>query len=442
MRNYSAKLILSIVALILGFWIASCKKENENVLIDQVPPIVETNKITDSTEYTAKGGGTILAAGGSAILRRGLIWGLTEDLDTTLKTKVISGSGRGVFLAEMKGLAPGTKYYFVAFAVNEIGMAFGEIKTFSTRPLPPGAPKLGPTTDASEIKALSAKSGGNVIDDGGFKITARGICWTTSSINLPTDKLTTKTTDSGSVGTFISELSGLTPLTTYYVRSYATNIKGTFYGNLITFTTPNIVGGSTVTDAEGNSYRTIVIGTQTWMAENLKSKKYRNGDTIQTKLPPAKWKTDTTGAYFNNTEKYFEDYGRLYNFYAIKNSKNLCPVGWHIPDSTEWAKLETFLGGNAEAGGKLKAKSEKWIGANVAKDDKLNESGFSALPGGSVSEAPTIKPEGNAAVFWTKTERGTTRAVRMNLERNLSQSDLEGNPVNKNSGLSVRCIKD
>ncbi len=437
MRNYSAKLILSFVALILGFWIASCKKENENVLIDQVPPLVETNKITDSTEYTAKGGGTILAAGGSAILRRGLIWGLTEDLDTTLKTKVISGSGRGVFLAEMKGLAPGTKYYFVAFAVNEIGMAFGEIKTFSTKPLPPGFPNLGATDEASEIKATSATCGGSVLNQGDGSIVARGVCWSTNP--SPTIALSTKTTDTGSIGIFASKLKGLLPSTLYYVRSYAKNSTGkTSYGNEITFTTEPDANSGTVDDSEGNTYRTAKIGTQTWMAENLKVTKYQNGDTIEryVLLRKLAWQKTRLGGYIDGdlTKKF----GNYYNIYAIIDSRKICPVGWHIPNKVEWTTLEKFVGGNTIAGASLKSISELWTGNIGATDSAL----FTALPAGYYSNLFQPGGSGTAGVFSSKdTSIILKKVITMDLKANTKASSIDSTYSTKH-GLSVRCLKD
>jgi uncharacterized protein (TIGR02145 family) len=233
-----------------------------------------------------------------------------------------------------------------------------------------GVPTWGPcpaslatltTTTVSSITSTTASSGGNISNDGGGAVTARGVCWSTSQ--NPTIALTTKTLDGTGTGTFTSSITGLSPSSVYYVRAYATNSAGTSYGNQQTMTTtttifnPNLTYGA-VNDIDGNTYKTIVIGTQTWMAENLKTTKYRNGDTIPTNLTNAAWSDATTGAYaiYNNDAANNTIYGKLYNWYAVTDSRNICPVGWHVPSDSEWTTLVNYLGGALVAGGKLKSR--------------------------------------------------------------------------------------
>ena len=138
----------------------------------------------------------------------------------------------------------------------------------------------------------------------------------------------------------------------------------------------------TMTDQEGNVYKTIVIGTQEWMAENLKTSIYRNGDVIENVTNNVQWSNLTTGALasYNNDSQYDCPYGKLYNWYAVADPRHVCPTGWHEPTDGEWTMLTDYLGGEAVAGGKMKSTfTQYWLYLNQY---ATNESGFSALPGG------------------------------------------------------------
>lgn len=166
------------------------------------------------------------------------------------------------------------------------------------------------TGSIANITSITATSGGNITADGGAAITARGVCWSTSQ--NPTIALSTKTADGTGTGIFTSSLTGHSAGTTYYVRAYASNSAGTAYGNQVSFTTAT---STNPTDADGNSYTTVTIGSQVWMKENLKTSKYRNGDPIPTNLTDAAWNGTTSGAYaiYNNDAANNTTYGKLYN---------------------------------------------------------------------------------------------------------------------------------
>ena len=146
---------------------------------------------------------------------------------------------------------------------------------------------------------------------------------------------------------------------------------------------PDLTYG-TMTDQDDNVYKTITIGTQTWMAENLRTTKYRDGSSIPNVTDNTAWTNKTTGAYcnYNNTKSAdtIATYGRLYNWYAATDSRNIAPTGWHLPTETEWRTLIYYLGGFSVAGGKMKETgTTHWKTPNTG---ATNESGFTALPTG------------------------------------------------------------
>ncbi len=193
------------------------------------------------TGNSAMGGGEVTVSDGTYILVRGLCWATHENPTTNENSFVEEGSGVGSFSATMTGLNWSTTYYYRAYAVTSSGTVYGEQQSFTTRD---GIPTLT-TTDITNITAISATSGGNITDNGGLNITARGVCWSTSPNPTVSDSHTTNGTGTGS---FTSSITGLEISTTYYVRAYATTNAGTAYGNELTFTTRD--GIPTVTTAE------------------------------------------------------------------------------------------------------------------------------------------------------------------------------------------------
>ena len=300
---------------------------------------------------------------------------------------------------------------------------------------------------ASDITRTTAVSGGIVVNDGGAKVTARGVCW--RSATNPTIA-NNKTVNDNGTGTFTSNISLLADYTTYYVRSYATNSVGTGYGNEISFRTlgigfnPNLTYG-TVTDIEGNTYKTIAIGTQTWMAENLKTTKYRNGDPINNVVGSIFWWGAADGSYcwYNNDQVVNKSlYGALYNWYAVSDSRNIAPIGWHVPTDAEVATLVTFLGGENVAGGKLKEQGlEHWL---ISNSGATNSSGFSALPAGkrgnSNIEIGVFDYATNASWWWSTSEFSSTNSKYFSVAS--VNDDVYLSNSGKTDGFSVRCIKD
>jgi len=272
-----------------------------------------------------------------------------------------------------------------------------------------------------------------VTSDCGATVTARGVCWSTGQTPTVADN---RTTDGTGAGSFSSSITGLTPNTTYYVRAYATNSAGTGYGSAMSFTTEEAT--EILMDIDGNVYQTVKIGNQWWMAENLKVTHYRNGDAIPNVTDDTEWYNLATGAYCNygNDINNVATYGRLYNWYAVDDSRKIAPEGWHVPSDTEWRTLVDYLG--SDAGGKMKETGiEYWSSPNTG---ATNESGFSALPGGYRSGGAPYHPVGYHAYFWSSMELGSGYAWYRYLSYD-SSGVYRGN-YDKRAGVSVRCVRN
>lgn len=307
--------------------------------------------------------------------------------------------------------------------------------------------KIVPTfaiATVTNITASTATSGGNITNDGGASITARGVCW---SLNPSPTIADSKTIDGTGIGSFTSSITGLTSGTTYYLRAYVTSSNGTVYGKAISFTTLNsgivfnpILTYGTVTDIDGNVYKTITIGTQVWMVENLRTTKYRNGDPIPNVTDSSAWSKLTTGAYciYNNNTNYSTIYGSLYNWNVVKDSRNIAPTGWHVPSDTEWTTLTTFLGGESVAGGKLKETlTTHWLSPNTG---ATNETGFAALPCGDRTFAGKFDAAGYDGIWWSSTAGDISGAWYRFVYYN--GGTVTRGSSSANSGFSVRCVHD
>ena len=194
----------------------------------------------------------------------------------------------------------------------------------------------------------------------------------------------------------------------------------------------------TMTDQQGNVYKTIVIGTQEWMAENLKTSIYRNGEVIAN-VTDNLWGNLSTGAWcnYNNNSQYECPYGKLYNWYAVADPRHLCPSGWHEPSDVEWSTLKNYLVGGAIAGGKMKVIGTQYW--NSPNQGATNESGFSGLPGYRNSNA--YIGIGTYGGWWSSWENETSTGWA----RTLSNGDgslLQLNAAKQQTGFSVRCLKD
>ena len=295
------------------------------------------------------------------------------------------------------------------------------------------------TSLVKDNTANTATCGGNITKEGTSPVTVRGICWSTNQNASIADSKTNNGTGGGS---FISYLTALTPNTTYYIRAYATNSAGTAYGNEVTFKTSES-GVGTITDSDGNVYHTVTIGTQIWMVENLKTTKYRNGESLKYIPDDTEWSNQSTsGAYcwFQNDITKKSTYGALYNWYAVADLRSIAPVGWHIPSNADWIKLIDYLGGEWVAGDKLKeAGISHWDSPNAG---ATNETGFTALPGGyrNYHLGFGYGYIGTVGNWWTSSENDIDSGWYRKMDN--VNSNVQSGPYGKKGGLSVRCIKD
>jgi uncharacterized protein (TIGR02145 family) len=195
----------------------------------------------------------------------------------------------------------------------------------------------------------------------------------------------------------------------------------------------------TIKDIDGNVYTSVTIGTQIWMVENLKTTKNNDGSSIPNVSDALAWTTLTTPAYCwynNDASTYKATYGALYNWYTVNLGK-LCPTGWHVPTDSEWTILTTYLGGESIAGGKIKEiGTTHWETPNTG---ATNECGFTALPGGLLTDAGRFFMNGYYSGWWSSTENGNNAWERAVYTQ---ENYVERSSVSKVIGFSVRCLKN
>jgi len=414
--------LISVMALMQG-----CKKATV--------PELTTAVVTEITLNSAVSGGAIITDGGEDITEKGVCWSTTTG-PTIADSKTSDGKGSASFTSNLVGLAEGTPYFVRAYATNSVGTAYGNEVTFTTTQVT-GA--VVSTTEATNLTSTTATAGGNITDAGGGTVSARGVCWNTT----PTPTISNNKTVNGTgVGSFTSSITGLTDGETYYYRAYATNSSGTTYGQEFSFITP-------VTDIEGNLYKTVVIGTAVWMAENLKVTKLNDDTEITNASLDADWIALAGPGYcwYNNDLDFNKPiYGALYNWFAA-SSANICPTGWHVATDAEYNTLEVALGlpqadvdiwgwRGTDHGSKMK----NTTGWNAG-ENGTNTSGFTALPGGYRFHSDGLfNGQNSLGYWWTSTEHDADRGWYRRLDGN--NTAVYKASTDKNAGKAIRCVKD
>jgi len=292
------------------------------------------------------------------------------------------------------------------------------------------------TGNISAGGATSAGCEGHVLDDGGSGLHESGICWSSTNPN-PTIADGKNNQGIQETGSFSCLIEGLTADVTYYVRAYATNLIGTAYGEVKTFTTADY---GTVTDIDGNIYNTVKIGNQLWIAEDLRVTKLNDGTPIPLVENNESWSTSTSPAYCAYDNLTPENtYGYLYNQHTVLTNK-LAPEGWHVPTKTEMEMLissMTYEDGNDEHNA-MKLKEIGSVHWNSQFPGGTNYSGFTALPGGFRTMSGSYYDKGFAGCWWTNSlnpDNGKYATLYIDYEAYCYDNF-------SNSGLSVRCIKD
>ena len=205
----------------------------------------------------------------------------------------------------------------------------------------------------------------------------------------------------------------------------------------------------------GYDYETVQIGEQCWFAENLRSENYENGDAIHSNLSASEWSNTTSGAmavygegssacntYTPEGDACDEawslnEYGRLYNWYAVDDARGLCPSGWHVPTDGEWTVTIDFLGGESIAGGQMKTDYGWPNGGNGT-----NSSGFSGLPGGERSNSGNFIGGGYYGNWWSSSQYNLIAWMRWLTAASYGDSFVYSNAENQRNGQSVRCVRD
>ena len=283
--------------------------------------------------------------------------------------------------------------------------------------------------DVKSITNTSATFEARILSRGEGTLGQIGYCWSTlQNPTILSNNVNGTWKDSIN---FSNSIYSLTKNTKYYARAFASNELGISYSNQIEFSTLN---------KEDSLLESIKIGTQIWTTKNLDVSTYRNGDTIRHARTPEEWqdaasKGEGAWCYYNNDPKNGEIYGKLYNWHAVKNSRILAPSGYHIPSDLEWSLLTEYLGGEEIAGFKMKNTSGWYDNGNGD-----NSSGFNGLPGGYCGSSGNFNDITGYGNFWSSSEYDTNYAWFRYLYANYTK--VFRDYLDKNIGLSVRCIKD
>jgi uncharacterized protein (TIGR02145 family) len=437
----------------------------DSVLTEASIPVLITTEITNITSTTASGSGNILLNGLSAISERGLCY--NTDGNPSYNSEIVNGGlGTGLFMKYVTNLHPNTIYYVRAYAINNIGIGYGNELQFLTSP---GLATVH-TDSVFDISFESVSVISTVVNDGGFTISERGICWNTTGNPDINGDFQIDSTGTG-VGSFVSSINDLIQGTSYFLRAYAINNEGLVYGQEIQFNTAydSLSCPSTVLDYDGNSYNTIAIGAQCWMSENLKTTHYSNGIGIPHVSNDSLWdllsnnSSDDAFCYFNDSSTNANLYGALYTWAAATGDNStgsntnpsgvqgVCPSGWHLPSDNEWKQLEIYLGMDpvesdqtnlrgTDQGSRLAGDSTLWQAGDLKSNGMFGSSDFHALPAGIRHSGGQFVLLNEYAYWWTSSESSNDASWNRFLSYYHPKSGR--NTTYKSSGLSVRCLRD
>lgn len=452
-----------VLMLTWGIFFTSCSSSDS----DPAPPAnsaptVATTAATDVTQNSATSGGNVTADGGATITERGICWATTAN-PTTANAKTTNSGTTGTYTSNITGLIANTLYYVRAYATNSVGTAYGTQISFTTANVSVALPTVT-TTAISAIAQTTASGGGNVTNQGGAPITARGICWATT-VN-PTI-INDKTTDAGTTGVYTSSMTSLIANTTYYVRAYATNSGGTAYGTQVSFTTlanpTGPVGGDAICDG---TQPTVVVNITSstgkiWMDRNLgasraatSSKDYQaygclyqwgrgndghasinwiRGQALSSFDPagtPVNGSTFTLSTDDSPDDALFIANSTTYGDWRSPSNANLwqgvnginnpCPTGYRVPTRAE-----------------LKAEFTAYGITNAT--TAYNSIHKFVLAGIRNQASAIVGSQGQIGFYWTSISSGT---MAEDVSFDLTAAYTNSGSNNKTGGHSVRCIKN
>jgi uncharacterized protein (TIGR02145 family) len=417
----------------------SATYSNEVTIKTESTAILTTTNVTSITATSAISGGDITSDGGASITARGVCWSTSEN-PTISNSKTINGTGIGSFTSSLSGLSPGTTYYVRAYATNSVGTGYGNAVSFTTQPIE--LPALT-TIELTSVTMVSAVGGGNITNDGGASITARGVCWSTSE--NPTIS-NSKTSNGTGTGSFTSSLSGLSPSTTYFVRAYATNSAGTAYGNELSFTTTSVTYPPGSVFCNGIPTAVVDVTNPTtgkiWMDRNLGASQVatsstdansygdlyqwgRRADGHQCRNSATTNTLSSTdqpshGSFILSTSSPYDWRSPQNNnlWQGVNGVNNPCPSGYRLPTATE-----------------LEAEHLSWSSVNAtgafASPLKLPEAGERWHSDGAILYV------GMVGFYWSSTVSSVT-----SLYLHFDYAPARMYTQVRAFGFSVRCIKD
>lgn len=376
----------------------------------QTPSLLTKPPITIATKAAVLSA-SLVYDGGSEITERGFCW--STDRSPTIINDYITDTNsvneQTDFSSLIEDLQKNTTYYVRAYAKNDFGTGYGNEISFVTKT---SSVPIVKTTAVTSVGITSAQSGGEIVDSGERNISGKGVCWST----MPSPTIQDDHTQNGNGDdAFIAQITGLNPNTIYHVRAYAVNDIGISYGESRTFTTVPLNPVDSITDTrDGSVYKTINIGGQWWLAENLNFEMANS------------W-------CYENSDANCSEYGRLYTFNAATSA---CPSGWHLPSDSEWKDLEMNLGMSLE---EAEAIEQRGTDEGTQLKDK-GSSGFDVLFGGFRNEDGTYTFLGTGGAFWTSSSYNLYLAWYRGFQN--AESRIHRYFYDKDMGFSVRCIRN
>ncbi|MFA5131410.1 MAG: fibrobacter succinogenes major paralogous domain-containing protein [Patescibacteria group bacterium] len=415
-----------ILLLLLAVALASCQSCDK----DKTLPGVVTSPVSSITNNSVISGGRVTDDGNAKIIACGLVYGSSSNI--TINGPKTSEIVAITFSSQITSLEAGKTYCVRAYATNEVGTSYGEAISFQTS----GATTNASTLDATNIEFGNATLNGSVTTDNGQ--TEISFIYGENENNL--DRIISVNPTKGVITYSASAvISGLNKSTVYYFAIKAVNNYGTSIGGTKSFKT---FEGS-ASDIDGNVYKTVKIGNQVWMTENLRVNHYNDGTEIPNVTDGNTWATLTSGAWcdYKNDPANGKVYGHLYNWFTV-DTKKLAPQGYHVPSYEELVALADFVI-QPTGGGKLREiGTAHWPSPNA---DATNETGFTALPNGQRSSDEHNGGIGNfsylneLATFWSATKLGDPLIGMLN---NFYPEALTFGTIFSQYGNGVRLIKD